>query len=295
MRELLLPVSTFHRVFDTVPVQEVVTLPELVAALRRFELRPQLLASIQREIGRARRSVQRAKAGLHAAGRYAPRLKKAAEQARREGMNVEQTLDALGLELEADARKDAKKDLRIWSPTLYRTGADKRGGDNVTHLSCLVLDYDDGTSIDDASEVWSKYFHIVHTTWSHTAEHPRFRVVLPLGHLVLAREWGRVWAWAEEKARRAIDPALKNPSSTYALPAVPNPNWPREAFSRPGALLSPADEGIVDERPEIDLHPMRPTDGGPSILRGEDPSRHYLDHDDARTIHFVDDGWEDDG
>ncbi len=38
-RELLLPVTTFRRVFDTMPVQEVLTLPELVAALRRFELK----------------------------------------------------------------------------------------------------------------------------------------------------------------------------------------------------------------------------------------------------------------
>lgn len=199
MSELLLPVATFRRVFDTVPVQEVLTLPELVAALRRFELRPQTLARIQREIGRIRRSTARVKGGLHASGRYQPRLERAVERARAEKRDPAAAVDEMGLVLEDEARKNAKKDLRVWSPTLYRPGADKRGGDHVTHVSCVVLDFDDGTSIEEASRRFAHHFHIVHSTWSHTEEHPRFRLVLPLEHPVPAGEWPRMWAWAEEQ------------------------------------------------------------------------------------------------
>lgn len=289
MSALLLPLSTFHRVFDTVPVQEVVTLPEMVAALRRFALRPDILARSQREVGRIRRSVARAKAGLHASGRHAAKLAKAAEAARRQKKDPAAAVEALGLELEAGARKDAKRDLRIWSPALYRPGADKRAAENVTHISCLVLDYDDGTPIPDASAVWSRWFHLIHSTWSHDEAHPRFRVVLPLAHPVPSERWPAVWGWAAELAGGHVDAALKSPASTYALPAVPNTNWPREALSRPGAILDPVVEGVLAERVTLVLEPQRPSDGGPSLFRGEHPDEEHIDHLDETALYFVDD------
>lgn len=290
--EVLLPVTTFRRVYDTMPVQEVLTLPELVAALRRFELKPEVLARTQREIARVRRATTRVKAGLHTTAAIEVRLQKAAEEARAARRDPTAAIEAAGLRLEEEARKKAKGELRVWSPTLYAPGAEKRGGEHVTHLSCLVLDHDDGTRIEDASARWSQYFHVVHSTWSHTEAHPRFRLVLPFAHLVAARDWLRVWQWAAARSGHAFDAALKNPSSHYALPAVPNPNWPRAAFSRPGALLSPVDEGLVDAVPQLPLVPQGPTDGQPSVMRGLDPTRQYLDHVDRDTVYLTDDPWE---
>jgi hypothetical protein len=80
--EVLLPVTTFRRVYDTMPVQEVLTLPELVAALRRFELKPEVLARTQRDMARVRRATTRVKAGLHTTAGIEVRLQKAAEEAR---------------------------------------------------------------------------------------------------------------------------------------------------------------------------------------------------------------------
>ncbi len=294
MSEVLLPVTTFRRVYDTMPVQEVLTLPELVASLRRFELKPEVLARTQRDIARVRRATTRVKAGLHTTAGIEVRLQKAAEEARAAHRDPVAAIEAAGLRLEDEARKKAKGDLRVWSPTLYAPGADKRGGEHVTHLSCLVLDHDDGTRIEDVSARWSQYFHVVHSTWSHTEARPRFRLVLPFAHLVAARDWSRVWQWAAARSGHVIDAALKNPSSHYALPAVPNPNWPRVAFSRPGALLSPVDEGLVDAIPELTLRPQGPTDGQPSVMRGLDPTRQYLDHVDRDTVYLTDDPWEPD-
>ena len=290
--EVLLPVTTFRRVYDTMPVQEVLTLPELVAALRRFELKPEVLARTQREMARVRRATTRVKAGLHTSAGIEVRLQKAAEEARASRRDPIAAIEAAGLRLEDEARKKAKGELRVWSPTLYAPGAEKRGGEHVTHLSCLVLDHDDGTRIEAASERWSKYFHLIHSTWSHTDAHPRFRLVLPFAHLVAARDWLRVWQWAAARSGHAIDGALKNPSSHYALPAVPNLNWPRVAFSRPGALLSPIDEGLVEEIPAVSLVPQGPTDAQPSVMRGLDPTRQYVDHVDRDTVYLSDDPWE---
>ena len=41
------PVTTFKRVFDTTPAQEVLSLAELTECFRRFELKPQLHAKIE--------------------------------------------------------------------------------------------------------------------------------------------------------------------------------------------------------------------------------------------------------
>jgi hypothetical protein len=227
-------------------------------------------------------------------GKYMGIILKAAEQARREGRDPNEAIARERVVLEEEMRRSAKRDLRLWSPALYRPGADKRGSENVTHVGCRVLDYDDGTSIADASATWSTWFHIVHTTWSHTADFPKFRIIMPLAFAVASEDWAKVWSWAEEIARFEIDPTMKSPAATYALPAVPHRAWPREAFSRPGAILDPVDEGILERRTQLDLAPKRPPEGVPSMMRGEDPEHEYLDHEDPDAVYFVDEAWEDD-
>ncbi len=290
---LLIPVCTFMRVFDTTPLSEVLTLPELTTALRRFEIKLSTTTKIDREIARIQQAAPRVIAGETPRGKYMGKLAKAAEKARKEGADPAAAVRALAAELEEDARRSAKRDLRLWSPALYRPGADKRGSESVTHVSCLVLDYDDGTPIADASVTWSSWFHLVHTTWSHTPEHPKFRLVMPLAFPVPAEDWSKVWSWAEEVARFEIDPSMKSPAANYALPAVPHRAWPREAFSRPGAILDPVDEGIVERRAVLDLSPKRPPAGVPSVIRGEDPEHEYVDHADPEAVYFVDEEWAD--
>lgn len=289
---LLVPVCTFRRVFETEPQPEVLTLPELTAALRRFEIKPDTAARIEREVARIRRGAEKLVAGEPPRGKFMGKLHRAAEAARVQGRDPAAAVEAAAEALVADARRGAKRDLRLWSPTLYRPGATERSAQNVTHVSCLVLDYDDGTEIDEASTTWSAWFHLVYTTWSHTPDHPRFRLVLPLAFAVPAEDWGAVWAWAEEHAHFRIDPAMKSPAATYALPAVPHRAWPREAFSRPGAILDPVDEGILGRRPALELAPRRPPAGTPSVMRGEDPDKEYVDHEDLEAPAWEDAAWE---
>jgi hypothetical protein len=120
-----------------------------------------------------------------------------------------------------------------WSPAVF-TG-DVRAKRNAESISCLVLDYDTGTtSLEDAFDFWafeafapSKKTRfttacLVHTSYSHTPEHPKFRVVLPFSRAVDAKEFEAIWTHAVDLATKAgheIDVACKDPSRFWFLPA----------------------------------------------------------------------------
>ena len=120
-----------------------------------------------------------------------------------------------------------KKHAPAWSPCVYPPGL-TRGRANVDRITMLVLDYDDGTPIDAAHDVWSSWAHLIHTSWSHTSEHPKYRVVLPLLVSVAAIGWSRCWKWAEKHSGRAIDKACKDPSRLYFGAYVREEGWPFE-------------------------------------------------------------------
>ena len=133
-----------------------------------------------------------------------------------------------------------KRQIPAWSPTLYPRGA-ARGTCNVVEVSCLVLDYDDGTSINAGIAAWEPWTHVLHTSWSHTPEHPRFRVVLPLAEAVPARAWARAWKWALSAGRvpTVPDPTCKDASRLYFRPAIRAADWPHYARAwEPGPWLS---------------------------------------------------------
>lgn len=144
------------------------------------------------------------------------------------------TLEQLGAALTfLRPRPEAKGALDLWSPTQYAPDT-KRGSDNVVSLSCLVLDYDDGCTIDDAWDRWDSYAMIVHTTWGHTAEHHRFRVVLPLAQPIAREHWAAVWAWGAEQSGQQVDPSCKDPARMYYVPCQGDN---ARAMRQDGALL----------------------------------------------------------
>lgn len=116
-------------------------------------------------------------------------------------------------------RPTDKTELPAWSPTTYAPTATRRSASGVTSLSCLVLDFDDGTPIDAGRDPWMGYVHIWHTTHSHTASAPRWRLVLPLDCDAQARHWPAVWAWAVRRAP-TIDQKCKDVSRIYFLPCA---------------------------------------------------------------------------
>lgn len=138
---------------------------------------------------------------------------------------VAATWGALVHLLSAPWRYRSKQDLPAWSPAVYRPGA-RRGLRGVTHVSCLVFDYDDGTPIEEARGPWLNFPHLVHTSWSHAEGAPRFRLVLPLARPVPAEHWTAAWLHAAGRAHGAVDPKCKDPCRLYFLPGVAGDHVP---------------------------------------------------------------------
>lgn len=163
-------------------------------------------------------------------------LEKVAFRAQAEGLSPDELIARVrerAEQLRHAARRRVKTRLACWSPTVYRRH-ETRGVSGVEAVTCLVLDYDDGTSIEDAVDAWEGWPLLVHTSWSHAEAHPRFRLVLPLAEPILATAWPRVWAWARDRSGGHIDEACKDPSRLYLRPAIPRPDALFRALVRDG-------------------------------------------------------------
>ena len=288
---LTFPVCTFKRVFDTTPLTEVLTLSELAQCFRRFELKPQLAMRIEREVARIDRALDQALAG-DTVGERVSEIAAAAKTT----TERQRAMRAKAEEMRIAARKEAKRDLRLWSPAVYREPAFpgevlERGSEGVTHVSCLVLDYDAGARIPEATAPFADYFHLVHTTWSHTPSHPKFRVILPLAMPVPSKHWDALWSWAHEKSGGEIDRAMSGHAANYALPATASRDAPREAISHAGPFLDPRELGIdvgVPLRLPVKHAPVSPMLG--------DPEKEYVVHGESDALYVYDDpnaDWED--
>lgn len=117
----------------------------------------------------------------------------------------------------------AKVDAPAWSPVAMVEGTSRRLKANVKHVSCLVLDCDNGEPLDVLERLGDEYVRIGHTSWSHSPAHPKARVVFPLATPCPVEHWPRVWAAAAEWAASqgvAIDKAAKDCSRLYFGPFV---------------------------------------------------------------------------
>jgi RecA-family ATPase len=73
------------------------------------------------------------------------------------------------------------KDTLLFGPYKLKENT-TRGNTNVEEISLLVFDIDDpqGKSFDDIKVLIKKYDCVIHTTWSHTNENPRYRLIMRL-------------------------------------------------------------------------------------------------------------------
>ena len=115
---------------------------------------------------------------------------------------------------------------RGWSPATF--AGDRRAKAGVEVICALVLDYeahDDqaAATLEDALALWGRWYGWIHTSYSHTPENPRFRVVVPLSRGASPEEWPSVWRWAATRCvevGHAIDEACRDASRLWFLPAV---------------------------------------------------------------------------
>lgn len=126
-----------------------------------------------------------------------------------------------------------KRMLPAWSPSRFAPGQ-RRCSEAAVELSCLVLDLDDADT-DVVEATWLEFLHVMHTTWSHRPDAPRWRLVVPLARPVPTKRWESVWRWAT--ARTPADTACRDPGRLYFLPALGSPEQPHEAKLHIAPLL----------------------------------------------------------
>jgi hypothetical protein len=108
-----------------------------------------------------------------------------------------------------------------WSAAIFEPRA--RAASNVVAMSALVLDYDAGTSIAAALDVWGDHYGAIYTTRKHKPDAPRFRVVLPFTRTVAPADYPIVWKWAQKIASGAgqkIDPSCKDVGRFWYRPGL---------------------------------------------------------------------------
>jgi hypothetical protein len=146
-----------------------------------------------------------------------------------------------------------KASLPLWSLVTYYEGGwpepaarVERGKARVQWVWGLGLDYDDGTTLAEMLDVWGGWCGVWHTTWKHREGAPRWRGVLPFSRPVHAEVWPAVFAWAQRLAGGRLDPATKDCSRAWYVPAR-GPYAPFESrVVRGPRLVVPAE--VVDHR-----------------------------------------------
>jgi len=108
----------------------------------------------------------------------------------------------------------------VWSPARYKTGTN-RGNANVECISMLVADVDGGKAFADLKAKLDAYHYLAHSSFSHTPDKPKYRVILPLNQPVPVADWALVWARFNAMLEGVNDPSTKDPARIYFLPSHP--------------------------------------------------------------------------
>jgi len=155
-------------------------------------------------------------------------------------VSIERFAQRLGQVRVSPTREERAASVPLWSPVRY-TPETTRASANVADVHWLVLDYDDGTSIDAARDRWRHWVHIGHTSYSHmqgrppTQAHPEgrppmpaLRVVLPLLEPVPADVWSEVMRGVLAGLGHEADSKCIDPARMFYVPVIASQTAPFE-------------------------------------------------------------------
>lgn len=203
------------------------------------------------------------------------------------------------LELSTKAKAKAKAGPG-WIPGAFKRGG-KRLDAHLRALSCFVGDVDNKTghvTVKDIRRALHGFRAVIHTTYSHSRETPKFRFVVPYAAPIRPQDHARVFHFFNGKLGGALDPKGKTPSQLYYWPSCPPDAVGLFRFEHlEGKPLRLADLPVTPrpvERkpdPEIKLPKKLPKVNlkklglSPRIVKlittGEDPSRKYTSRSEA--------------
>ena len=116
-----------------------------------------------------------------------------------------------------------KIDVPAFSPAEYPPGTHRLKSKVVAvHFGVLDLDKLDDDQMAVVNEKLKGHAHIFYTTWSHAESVPLWcaRLVIPFSRPVLAGEWDVFWPRMNAMFGGFGDPACKDPSRVYFVPAT---------------------------------------------------------------------------
>ena len=175
------------------------------------------------------------------------------------------TWEELCIAFSAHERTTRKSSVSLWSPVEFRGD---RSNANAVAVHCAVLDFDGtnhaGLTPTQAADLLEKialgpYAAIVHTSFSHTEIHPKFRVIFPLAKPIPANDWARHWRTLADdwSAIAKPDAQCKDVCHQYYIPSAPpnedpwtiiNPGVPLTIVPRVVASVEPGDVVGVDRK-----------------------------------------------
>ena len=120
---------------------------------------------------------------------------------------------------------------RVAGFSLASFEGNRRALSRVEEVHGLALDFDKGdTTIRQAAKLLPGVCGVAYTTFSHSIEHPKLRVVFLLSRPVNAVEYEHLWHWAAKKIERrghVLDESARDACRFWYLPSHP-PDAPYE-------------------------------------------------------------------
>jgi putative DNA primase/helicase len=171
-----------------------------------------------------------------------------------------------------------KRSGNLWSPTVYAGDASRKSA-NVQAITALVLDVDDGTPLSVLESKLNQFRYVVHTSYSHTQEHPKYRIVLPLATPVDSKEWSTVWLRLNLLVDGHADQATKDPARMYFLPSKRIGAVGHFADQHEGTLISVAD-----------LPTLQPVRTAVTRVQGEATTTKHTDYTNVDDVSLYEDG-----
>jgi hypothetical protein len=112
---------------------------------------------------------------------------------------------------------------RVAGFSLGKFTENRRALHRVEHVHALTLDFDGGdTTIAQAARLLPGVMGVAYTTFSHTIDWPKLRVIYPLSRPVDSFEYESLWLWAAEKIAKLghiLDESARDASRFWYLPS----------------------------------------------------------------------------
>lgn len=153
---------------------------------------------------------------------------------------------------------------KAFSPYHLKDGTTKKS-ENVEFMSMAIADVDDDYRFEKVREKLNGYAWILYSSFSHTSEYHKYRVVIPLSRDVLPSEWGSVWNGLREIFDGHVDKATKDLVRIFFAPASSEENLDQSFFEvHDGDFMPPeflSDKAPVKPQREKHVNPFAAVSG----------------------------------